>query len=140
MSYITTILSILNRYHNDIDNSLYCFITTQEITKEELIVLKNIELDNNYFIKLRDSIIRYYDDRLFVNYYLIPDYKYKKLLVEEKYRYSYSNNRLYPYGTEYIRTLLMNIEGNTKDILEQYINGYTDYYKDRKKYEKIKIK
>ena len=140
MKHITTILSILNKYNNDIDKSLYCFITTQEITKEELIILSNTYINNKSFNELKDYIIRYYDDSLFVNYYLLTDNKYKQLLIEEKYRNAYGNNRLFPYGIEYIRTLLMNVKGETKDILEDYVNGYTEYYKFRKKEEKKKIK
>ena len=140
MNSITTILSFIKQCNNNIDEALYYYIKTQDITLEDINLIKDYDMDDIYFIEFKNNLIRFLDDNLFITEYLLSSKPHIEVYIKKKYDLSYSNNRKYPYGVEFARKLSYSLLGKSRYILEDYINGYTKYYKNRKKEEKVKIK
>lgn len=139
MNYIIVINNLLNKWNNDIDMSLYEFITTYRISKEEIEILKREYENDKIIILFLNRLIRYVDDNLFITEYILSDSIYTSEFIKEKYKYFYDNNRLYPYGIDMIRKMIRKLSQDNINKLTKYVDGYTIYYKERKKEEKVKI-
>ncbi len=140
MNSITTILSFIKICDYNVDKALYEYIKTQNITLEEFNIINKFNMDDKYFIEFKNKLRRFIDDNLFITDYLLAHNPNIDEYIEKKYEISYSNGRKFPYGIEYARKLSHTILGRDKDIIEQYINGYIIYYKNRKREEKVKRK
>lgn len=138
MNSITTILSFIKICDYNVDKALYEYIKTQNITLEEFNIINKFNMDDKYFIEFKNKLRRFIDDNLFITDYLLAHNPNIDEYIKKKYEMSYSKNRKFPYGIEYARKLSHTILGRDKDIIEQYINGYYKYYKNRKQQEKVK--
>jgi len=139
MNCITVILSFINNCDN-IDEALYYYIETQDITLEDISMIQSYNMDDIKFIEFKKNLMRFMDDNLFITEFLLIHKPHIDVYIKKKYEISYSNGRKYPYGIDYARKLIRCLKGRDKCILEEYIEGYIIYYKNRKREEKVKRK